>query len=69
MDELLQRINELARKQREIGLSEEEKIEQAELRKKYLERFRSSFVAQLENTYIVDETGKTKFTEYKKGKK
>ena len=58
MDELITRINELAKKQREIGLTDEEKKEQQELRNKYLVRFRASFTNQLKNTYFVTEDGK-----------
>ena len=53
----LDRINELARKQRTIGLTEEEKEEQAILRKEYIEEFRASFKQQLENTYVQDKDG------------
>lgn len=57
----IDRINELARKSREVGLSEEEKEEQQRLRTEYVQSFRRSLVSQLENTYIVDEKGnKTK---------
>ena len=49
----LDRINELARKQKsEVGLTEEEKAEQAELRQEYLREFRASFTAQLDSTTI-----------------
>lgn len=59
--EKIDRINELARKQRGEGLTQEERIEQANLRKEYVEGFKRSLVSQLENTYIVDENGnKTK---------
>lgn len=58
MDELIQRINELAKKQREVGLTHEEKAEQQTLRQRYLVRFRSSFTNQLKNTYFVTEDGK-----------
>ncbi len=53
----LDRINELAKKQRAGLLTEEEKEEQAALRKEYVESYRRSLVSQLENTYIVDEKG------------
>lgn len=58
MDELITRINELAKKQRETGLTEEEKQEQQKLRQEYLKRFRASFTNQLKNTYFVTEDGK-----------
>ena len=49
----LNRINELARKQRsEAGLTEAEKAEQAQLRKEYLAEFRAAAIGVLENTYL-----------------
>ena len=56
----LDRINELARKQRSVGLSEEEKIEQAQLRKEYIEAFKNSLRSQLDSIVIVDEKGNKK---------
>lgn len=62
----IDRINELARKQRDVGLSEEEAAEQAELRQAYVKSFKKNLVAQLENMYVVDEMGnKTKVTKKK----
>ena len=52
------RINELARKARTPeGLTETEKEEQAQLRREYIESFKRSLRAQLDNTYIVDDQG------------
>ncbi len=48
------RINELARKSKEVGLTEEERVEQKNLRNQYLEIFRSAFKAQLDSIEIVD---------------
>ena len=57
----IDRINALARKSREGGLTPEEKEEQATLRAEYIASFRNSLTATLENTYIMDEQGnKTK---------
>ena len=53
--ELLDRINFLAKKSRTEGLTEEEKIEQAKLRKEYVAFITGQIVNTLENTYIVDE--------------
>lgn len=53
----LDRINELAHKEKQSGLSAEEKAEQQKLRKEYLAAFRANVIAQLDNTYIVDENG------------
>ena len=48
------RINQLARKQKCEGLTDEEKEEQACLRQEYLKAFRESFIKQLEAIEIVD---------------
>lgn len=55
--EKIDRINELARKQKAEGLTEEEKAEQKELRREYIESFKNSLISQLENTYIVEPDG------------
>ena len=63
-EDKIKKINELARKQKAEGLTDEEKAEQAELRREYIESYKRSLVAQLENTYVVDEKGnKQKLTE------
>ena len=56
-EEKIKRINELARKQKTEGLTEEEKQEQYILRREYIESFKRSLVGQLENTYIVEPDG------------
>ncbi|MDR1797904.1 MAG: DUF896 domain-containing protein [Clostridiales Family XIII bacterium] len=56
--EKMARINELARKKKESGLSDDEHAEQHTLRQEYLARFRESFRAQLENIEVVDEDDK-----------
>ena len=53
-DQELARINELAHKKKAEGLTEEETVEQRELRMKFLEDFRSRFKAQLDNIEIVE---------------
>lgn len=62
--EQIARINELARKQKAEGLTEEEKAEQLKLRGEYINAYKQSLIAQLENTYILDRAGRHK----KKGK-
>lgn len=53
----IDRINELARKQKAEGLNEEEKCEQAALRREYIEAYKKSLVAQLNNIYMVEPDG------------
>ncbi len=55
--EKIDRINALARKQKSEGLTDEEKSEQAALRREYIEGYKRSLVSQLENTYIVEPDG------------
>ena len=52
--ELLARINELARKKRTIGLTEEELAEQKELYKIYLAAIRGQVTSLLDSIEIVD---------------
>ena len=62
--EKIDRINALARKAKAEGLSEEEKAEQAALRREYIDSFKASLVGQLENTYILRPDGsKEKLTD------
>ena len=65
-EEHIQRINALAKKSREEGLTEAEKEEQAQLRKAYIAEFRQGMRGTLENIYIVDENGHKKKVERKK---
>ncbi|MEE6657648.1 DUF896 domain-containing protein [Pediococcus acidilactici] len=58
MQKLIKRINELAKKAKEEGLTELETIERKELRQKYLKRFRESFRSQIEMMKIFDKGGK-----------
>lgn len=55
--EKINRINELARKKKTVGLTNEELQEQAVLRREYIESYKQSLVSQLENTYIVEPDG------------
>lgn len=65
----IDRINFLARKSKTPeGLTEEEKAEQAVLRREYIDSVKASLVGHLENTTIVRPDGsKEKVT--RKGKK
>lgn len=55
--EQIDRINALAKKSRESGLTGAEKEEQLALRQQYIQEYRDSLISQLDNTYIVDEKG------------
>src|SRR5699024_5796606 len=63
----IKRINELAKKKKEEGLTESEAKEQSKLRKAYLDSFRDNFKKQIENTRVIDPEGNDVTTEkYKK---
>lgn len=66
MTDRTKRINELAKKAREVGLTEEEKAEQQRLRQEWLAAFRQNMINQLDNTYIVDEEGNERALRMKK---
>ena len=67
MSELTDRINQLAHKQKTVGLTDEEKAEQARLRDEFRRIFRANFSMQLENTVVETPDGKqTKLSEWKK---
>ena len=53
----IERINELARKQKAGGLSEAEREEQAQLRAQYIREMRAHMEAQLEMVLIENEEG------------
>ena len=55
--EQIARINDLARKQKAEGLTAEEKAEQLKLRGEYINAYKQSLIAQLENTYILEPDG------------
>lgn len=48
----IDRINELAKKSKTVGLTEAEKEEQTSLRQEYIKMFRQATIQTLENTYI-----------------
>ncbi|MDR6224307.1 DUF896 domain-containing protein [Desmospora profundinema] len=52
-DEVIQRINELARKKKAEGLTPAEQEEQANLRKQYLQAIRGSVKSQLDQVRLV----------------
>ena len=55
--ELIDRINELARKAKTVGLTPEENEERAVLRRAYIDSVVGDLRQQLDNTYIVDSKG------------
>ncbi|MGH4139803.1 DUF896 domain-containing protein [Clostridium sp.] len=58
IDELTNRINYLYNKSKAEGLTEEEKIEQQELRKKYIDNVKRNFKSQLDTIVKVDPKDK-----------
>ncbi|ALZ87053.1 DUF896 domain-containing protein [Aerococcus urinaeequi] len=56
-DQLLKRINELAAKKKAGTITEEELVEQKELRQVYLKQFRSAFNDIILNTRVIDPEG------------
>lgn len=64
--EQIERINVLARKAKTPeGLTVEERREQADLRRRYLDSIKESLTAQLDNTYVMDEKGNKRKLEKK----
>lgn len=57
LEEKIARINELYRKSKAEGLTEEEKKEQDLLRKEYIANVRKNLKAQLDNIDMVNEDG------------
>lgn len=56
-EEKIQRINELYRKAKAEGLTEEEKAEQQQLRREYIDAFKRSLRGQLDNISIKEADG------------
>ncbi|MDE5569097.1 MAG: DUF896 domain-containing protein [Ruminococcus sp.] len=56
--EKIDRINELARKSKSVGLTDEEKAEQTALRNEYRQSVVGNLAVQLDNTYIMTPDGK-----------
>lgn len=51
----IERIGELSRKQRSVGLNDEELAEQKALREEYLESIRNNFRSVLDNIEFTDK--------------
>ena len=54
---VIARINELAAKNKTVGLTEEELEERAKLRRMYIDNVTGNLKGQLDNTYIVRPDG------------
>mgnify|MGYP004593922863 CR=1 FL=1 len=65
MQEVVARINELAKKAKTETLTPEEIQERDKLRKIYIDSVKANLVGQLENTYIVGPDGKKKKLEHR----
>lgn len=68
MNEVIARINHLAKKAKTEGLTPEELTERDKLRRIYIDSVKASLTGQLDNTYIVYPDGTKKKVE-PKGKK
>ncbi len=65
MNEVIARINVLAKKAKAEGLTEEEIVERDKLRRIYIDSVKANLVGQLDNTYIVSPDGTKKKLEHK----
>ncbi|GIQ69566.1 DUF896 domain-containing protein [Xylanibacillus composti] len=54
-EEMVKRINELAKKSKSGGLTAEEAQEQSELRRRYIDGFKKNLRSQLDNIRFTDE--------------
>lgn len=66
--EKIDRINFLARKAKSDGLTAEEKLEQERLRREYIDAYKQSLRAQLDNTVVVRPDGSRERLSEKKKK-
>ena len=57
MNDVIARINELAKKAKTEGLTPEETAERDKLRRSYIDSVKANLIGQLDNTYIVDQKG------------
>ena len=55
MEEKIARINALARKAKAEGLTDEEREEQAQLRRDYIDSVKANLKSQLDSLYVLDE--------------
>ena len=66
--EKIDRINELARKAKAEGLSEQELQERDALRREYIDAVKKSLCDHLDNTWVVDEKGNKRKLQTKEGR-
>lgn len=64
----LDRINKLAKKAKTEGLTEEEKKEQEQLRKEYIEKFRENFKGHLKKIKFVEDLSEDELKQIAKEK-
>ena len=60
LNDTIARINELARKAKTVGLTDEELAERDKLRRIYIDSVTANLKGHLDNTYVVDEKGNKK---------
>ena len=65
MNEVIARINELARKNKAEGLTDEELVERDKLRRIYIDNVTGNLKGQLDNTTIVYPDGSKKKVTHK----
>lgn len=68
MNQVIARINALARKAKTQGLTPEETQERDKLRRIYIDAVKANLTGQLENTYILHPDGTKQKLERKGGK-
>ena len=56
-DELVMKINHLARKAKTVGLTSDELKEQKKLRELYLKKFRANFLTTMKSLKVIDPEG------------
>lgn len=66
LQEKIIRLNELARKAKSSGLTEEEKKEQQALRTEYVKAIKADLSSSLDNMTIIDQNGNKKKVQKKK---
>ena len=57
MKEVIARINELAAKNKTVGLNEEELAERDKLRRIYIDSYKANLISSLDNTYVLRPDG------------